>query len=69
MMRDISFEEKVCSIDWTKYLEPEYYDPEKMSYKPDRTIKALIQLSQYNGSEAETDSGFGSEIRFAIGND
>jgi len=68
-MRDNSFEEKVRSIDWTKYLEPEYYDPEKMHYSPDRPIKALIQLSRYDESKAESGLSMDSEVRFAIGND
>jgi hypothetical protein len=70
-MIGISFEEKVRSIDWTKYLEPEYYDPEKMYYIPDKTISALIKLSQYDEDEsnAEFCSGIGSEVRFAKGND
>ena len=70
-MKDITFEEKVRGIDWTKYLEPEYYDPEKMHYNPDRTIKALIQLSRFDGDESKVEFGAGmdSEVIFAIGND
>jgi len=68
-MKDNSFEEKVRSVDWTKYLEPEYFDSEKIHYSPDRTIKALIQLSQYDESKDESGMGMGSEVRFAIGND
>lgn len=67
-MQDKSFEEKVRSIDWTKYLEPEYYDPEKIAYFPEKTIRALIKLNQY--SELEDDfSGLSGEVRYAIGND
>ena len=69
-MTDTSFEEKVRSIDWTKYLEPEYYDPEKMYYNPERPVKALIYLSRCDSLEDESsDPGLGGEIRYAIGND
>lgn len=46
-MIDISFEEKVRSIDWTKYLEPEYYDPTRMNFNPEKLIEVLIRLSHY----------------------
>ena len=69
-MKDISFEEKVRSVDWTKYLEPEYYDPTKMHFIPERVIKALIRLSRYESFEDDLSSaGLSSEICFAIGND
>ena len=69
-MTDTSFEEKVLSVDWTKYLEPEYYDSEKMYYSPERPVKALVHLSRYDILEDELSGiGLGSEIRFAIGND
>jgi hypothetical protein len=68
-MQDKSFEEKVLSIDWAKYLEPEYYDPERMDYFPDKTVGALIKLNQYNELEGDFNSGLGSEVRYAIGND
>jgi hypothetical protein len=68
-MNNSFFEEKVRRIDWTKYLEPEYYDPEQMHYIPDRTIKALIKLSRYDESGDESGLDMGSEVRFAIGND
>ena len=70
-MNNIAFEEKVRGVDWTKYLEPEYYDPEKMHYDPNRTIKALIQLSHFDGDESKVEfgAGIGSEVRFAVGND
>jgi len=66
-MRDNSFEEKVRSVDWTKYLEPEYYDPEKIDYSPDKLVEALIELSRFD--ESKDEGGLSSEIRFAIGND
>lgn len=70
-MKNESFEKKVHSIDWSKYLTSKYHDPEKMSYKPERTIKALIHLSRYNEDESppELGAGISSEVRFAIGND
>jgi hypothetical protein len=64
-----SFEQKVRSIDWSKYLAPEYYDPEMMFYDPARPVKALIQLNQFDESKAESDAGISSEVRYAIGND
>ena len=70
-MNNSAFEEKVRSIDWTKYLEPEYYNPEKMDYRPDRTIKALIQLNRFDADDSKVGFGSGiiSEVLFAIGND
>lgn len=66
-----AFEEKVRNVDWTKYLEPEYFDPETMDYRPDRTIRALIQLSRFEADESKDGFGAGiiSEVLFAIGND
>lgn len=63
---DISFENKILSIDWTKYLEPEYFDSNKMDYSPDRLVEALIQLSRYDESKADFD--LSNEMLFAIGN-
>lgn len=68
-MSDNSFEDKVRGVDWAKYLEPEYYDPKRMDYRPDRTIKALIQLSRCSDLKAETAENLGTDVRFAIGND
>lgn len=68
-MRDNSFEEKVRRLNWTKYLKPEYCNPEEMDYSPEKLIKVLVQLSQYDGLNYESVIGIGSEVRFAIGND
>jgi hypothetical protein len=62
-MTEISFEEKVRSVDWTKYLEPEYFDPQKMFYNPERPVKALIRLSHYESfADESAGSDLGSEI-------
>ncbi len=66
-MENNSFEQKVRSIDWGKYLAPEYYDPNKMDFYPDKIVDVLIELSQIN--ESNTKPGFLSEVRYALGND
>jgi hypothetical protein len=69
-MTDISFEEKVRRVDWAKYLEPEYYDPEKMYYNSERLVRALIRLSQHDSLEDKAaNESLDSEILFAFGND
>ncbi len=69
-MNNVAFEEKVRSIDWAKYLEPEYYDPETMYYDPERPVKALIRLSQHDNLEDKSSNdSLDSEILFAFGND
>lgn len=69
-MTDTSFEEKVRNVEWSKYLEPEYFDPKKMYYNPERTIKALVDLSRCEILDDEsTNPGLGGEVRYAIGND
>lgn len=65
-MGDKSFKEKVNSIDWTKYLGPEYHDPEKMDFFPDELPNILIRLSRYD--ESEDGNAFHSEMLFAFGN-
>lgn len=65
-MDDKSFEEKVRGVDWTKYLAPEYHDPENMDFFPDELPKTLIRLSRYR--ESEDGNAFGSEVLFAFGN-
>lgn len=68
-MEDNSFEQKVRSIDWAKYLEPEYYDSERMYFDPSRPVKALIKLSQFNSEDDASAKNLSSKILFAIGND
>lgn len=69
-MADISFEDKVRSVDWAKYLEPEYYNPKTMSYNPANPVKALIRLSRFSDLEnASSAEDLTSELRFAFGND
>lgn len=46
-MTEISFEEKVRSIDWAKYLEPEYRDPTKLHFKPERAINSFKSLRKF----------------------
>jgi len=62
-----SFEQKVRSVDWTKYLAPEYYDPEKMDFDPNKIIETLTKLNNVNDSN--NNSGFLSSVRYALGND
>ncbi len=64
---NISFEKKIRSIDWVKYLAPEYYDPNKMDFDPDKLAEVLIELGQIN--ESSCNNGFLNEVRYAIGND
>ena len=64
---DNSFGQKVRNIDWAKYLAPEYYDPDKMNFDPDRLVKTLIALN--NVSEFNLSDGFLSDVRYALGND
>lgn len=62
-----NFEDRILQLDWTKYLEPEYYDPEIISYYPERVAEALIALENFDESDAP--HGIASKVRFAVGND
>ena len=61
------FEAKVRSVDWAKYLGSVYYDPEKMYFDPDSTIRALIDLGRLDYDDDK--ESLSSDLRYAAGND
>ena len=68
-MENNYFEQKVRRINWAKYLAPEYYNSETMYFDPARPVKALIQLSRFDGEETESGTCVSNDLLFAIGND
>lgn len=65
-MQNNYFEQRIRNINWAKYLEPRYYNPNQMDYSPERLVKVLIWLIEFDESEAAF--GLHNEILDALGN-